>query len=244
MKILSLMALFLGVVFMALFSLADSGRETVDEGDFQKRRLRGRHHTPVAPNLKIGQITSAGPGCPQGTYAHSVSPDGSALSILFDRFQVEVENSKRQRRQRTSCRLMIPLNVESGYQVSVAKIDMRGYLYLPNLGQARISNKYYFSKGENIRNRRRIVRRKLKFQGPVDEDFVVSAEMQRPSWSPCSKSITLNVESRLSVRLHKQSPEGGIGVVDSLDGDIGGGGATNYFLTWRKCRQKRKASRI
>lgn len=35
-------------------------------------------------------VTYSGTGCPQGTVSTAISPDGSALSVLFDEFRVEV----------------------------------------------------------------------------------------------------------------------------------------------------------
>ncbi len=41
-------------------------------------------------SVTFREITYAGSGCPQGTVSTAISPDGSALSVLFDEFRTEV----------------------------------------------------------------------------------------------------------------------------------------------------------
>ncbi len=41
-------------------------------------------------SVTFREVTYAGSGCPQGTVSTAISPDGSALSVLFDEFRTEV----------------------------------------------------------------------------------------------------------------------------------------------------------
>ena len=43
-------------------------------------------------NITFDQIITNGSGCPQGSVTSIVSPDGTAMSLLFDEFRVEVPN--------------------------------------------------------------------------------------------------------------------------------------------------------
>lgn len=43
-----------------------------------------------AQNVTFREVTYSGTGCPQGTVSTAISPDGSALSIIFDEFRAEV----------------------------------------------------------------------------------------------------------------------------------------------------------
>ena len=41
------------------------------------------------PGISLGYPGYGGTGCPQGTASATLSPDGTALSVLFDQFVVE-----------------------------------------------------------------------------------------------------------------------------------------------------------
>lgn len=43
-----------------------------------------------AQSVSFKEVTYSGSGCPQGTVATAISPDGSSLSIIFDEFRAEV----------------------------------------------------------------------------------------------------------------------------------------------------------
>lgn len=81
----------------------------------------------------IGQPVIDGNGCPAGTVRAVESPDGSAISILFDNFKVEVNPGRYTKEQmRRHCRFQIPINLKAGYNLDLSQIDYRGFADLNN----------------------------------------------------------------------------------------------------------------
>jgi type 1 fimbria pilin len=63
---------------------------------------------------------TAGNGCPSNSTSHAITPDGTTLSILFDKYIAEPGNK--------SCNIAIPVHVPNGFQVSTLKADFRGFV--------------------------------------------------------------------------------------------------------------------
>ncbi len=81
----------------------------------------------------IGQPRIDGNGCPAGAVRAVQSPDGSAISILFDDFKVEVNPGRYSKEQmRRFCRFQIPINLKAGYNIDLSQIDYRGFANLIN----------------------------------------------------------------------------------------------------------------
>jgi hypothetical protein len=78
--------------------------------------------------FRIGQPMLDGDGCPSGAVSAAISPDGTAISILFDNFMLEVARGTYTMPQlRRYCRFRIPLDLQPGYNLDVSKIDYRGF---------------------------------------------------------------------------------------------------------------------
>jgi hypothetical protein len=83
-----------------------------------------------AQSFELGLAEVSGSGCPAGTAASVVSPDGNEVSILFDKFSIELAAG--QRVSTVSCQIRIPVtNITPGYQVAAATFDYRGFAQLP-----------------------------------------------------------------------------------------------------------------
>jgi hypothetical protein len=80
-------------------------------------------------SYQLGTATFSGNGCPSGSAAVSVSPDGSAISFLFDRFSAQTVGNHMA--GAVSCVVQIPLTVTSGYVVDATYLDFRGFAALP-----------------------------------------------------------------------------------------------------------------
>lgn len=81
--------------------------------------------------FQVGQPVIDGDGCPTGSVRAIVSPDGSAISILFDQFQVQISPGRYQMPQlRRSCHFSLPINVAAGWNLAVSQIDYRGFAQL------------------------------------------------------------------------------------------------------------------
>jgi hypothetical protein len=80
---------------------------------------------------QIGQPIVDGDGCPSGSVSATISPNGTAISIIFDQFQIELGPGRYAKPQMMrNCRFRIPLNLQPGYNIDVSKIDYRGFANL------------------------------------------------------------------------------------------------------------------
>ena len=82
-----------------------------------------------ADSIQLGNPEYGGTGCPAGTASVSLSPDNSAISILFDQYVVEAGGAKAF--DRKNCNIAVPVHVPQGFSVSVIAIDYRGFVQLP-----------------------------------------------------------------------------------------------------------------
>lgn len=83
------------------------------------------------PPFEVGRPIIDGDGCPSGSVSAAISPDGTAISLLFDQFSLEIARGTYQMPQlRRYCRFRIPLNLQAGYNLDVSKIDYRGFANL------------------------------------------------------------------------------------------------------------------
>ena len=69
--------------------------------------------------LQLGYPGHAGSGCPAGTASASLSPDGSALTLLFDQYKAEAGGMTGLSMDRKTCNISIPVLVPEGYSVSI-----------------------------------------------------------------------------------------------------------------------------
>lgn len=78
-----------------------------------------------------------GDGCPSGSVSAVVSPDGTAISLLFDQFSLSIQPGKYVMPQlRRFCRFRIPLDLAAGFNLDVSKIDYRGFAHILNGNRA------------------------------------------------------------------------------------------------------------
>ena len=167
--------------------------------------------------------------CPAGTYSVVNSPDGSALSILFDNFLINAAAGSGST-NRISCSIQVPLNLPDGYSLGVYKVDYRGYAHLSAKQLAELSVDYTFG----TRNKSRNFQRKIK--GAHDGDFLFSETigaglMKRVG---CGDDAVLNVTAALVLNTTLQPGEAMV-ALDSVDGAPKGG--LIYRFDLKKCGQ-------
>jgi len=175
----------------------------------------------------LDEITHGGTGCPQGTLAATISPDGQAVTVNFDAYVAEVgpETSPTVRK---FCDINLPLHIPPGWQYSLVELDYRGYLALDPRVEARQTSEYYFQgqQGPSFSS---------VWTGPEDRDFdftdIIGIETHNWAWSPCyeQRHLTLKTSMVLNNRRNRQ----GYGLIstDSIDAEI----YHVYSLSWRQC---------
>lgn len=179
-----------------------------------------------AQGLRLGDPAYGGSGCPAGTASVTLSPDASALSILFDSFIAEAGSSTGRRVDRKSCNISIPVHVPQGYSVSVIQVDYRGFNLVPAMGaMTRLDTEYFWAGSRGPRMSR-------LFRGPLTDNYTVSDGLIASAtvWTPCGASVNLRVNSSIMAQANSRNDQTMI-TVDSADVSSG----LIYHLQWRRC---------
>lgn len=173
--------------------------------------------------VSLGQPAYGGTGCPAGSASVTLSPDNTALSILFDSYVAEAGNGRRV--DRKSCNISVPVQVPQGYSVSVFQVDYRGFNSVPRGGQARFDAEYFWAGARGPRISR-------TFVGPYNDVYTVSDGLIASAmvWSPCGASVNLRVNTSMMAQTNARQ-EQTLATVDSADITSG----VIYHLQWRRC---------
>lgn len=179
----------------------------------------------LATPLRLGVPAYGGSGCPAGTASVVVSPDQTAISILFDQFIAESGGSTGRRFDRKSCNLAIPVYVPGGYSVSIIAVDYRGFNVLPSGARSRFEAEYFWSGARGPR----IIR---DFFGPLNQGFSVRDELAAHSyvWTPCGASVNLRVNASIYNQTNYWQQQT-LTSIDSADVT----GQIVFHLNWRRC---------
>ena len=170
-------------------------------------------------------------GCPEGSYSTVISPDGTTLSILFDKFTVQSMSTSAGGNERKVCRISAPLNLPSNYSIGVYKVDYRGFAKLAAKQEAQLEVQYFLGPQDNEHGR--VFKRKVK--GPHENDYLFTenigaGQMKRVG---CGTAAVLNVSIILGLNGNLRTGE----AMASLDTtDAVRGGALVYHLNLKKCR--------
>lgn len=175
-------------------------------------------------------FAQVGNGCPEGSYSIIMSPDGTTLSILFDRFTIESNAIASGAPPGMVCRIAAPLNLPANYSIGVYKVDYRGFAKLAAKQGVELNVQYFL--GPHGNENGRVFKRKIK--GPHTSDYVFTetigaGQMKRVG---CGISAMLN----LSIALSLDGDLGGGTAMASLDTtDAAPGGALVYHFNLKKC---------
>ena len=169
-------------------------------------------------------------GCPEGSYSIVLSPDGSALSLLFDQFTIESGRISDGEIQRKVCRISSPLNLPANHSIGVYKVDYRGFAKLGAKQQAELDVQYFLGPRDNEHGR--VFKRKIK--GPKEGDYLFSetigaGQMKRAG---CGAAAMLDVGITLSLDAKQQSGQA-MATLDTTD--AAPLGALVFHLNLKKC---------
>lgn len=176
-------------------------------------------------DIRLGNPSYGGTGCPGGTASASLSPDAKSLSILFDSYTLEAGRTTGKRMDRKSCNVAIPVHVPQGYSLSIFQVDYRGFNSLPAGSNSQFNVEYFFAGSNGPRYSQR-------FTGPVDRDFEISNKIAAESvvWSACGADTILRTNSNMVVNTNSRGDQT-FASVDSADIKAG----IIYQLQWRRC---------
>jgi hypothetical protein len=187
-------------------------------------------HAQSLPDIRLGIPGNGGPGCPQGTVSATLSPDETALSILFDQFVVEAGGNAGRPMGYSSCNLSIPVHIPQGYSVSIIQVDYRGYNSLPRSASSVLSTNYFFNAAGGSGGRGVTLSR--QFRGPADAQYLTTDRIAAEAvvWTPCGADANLRVNT--SMRVSSPRMEYAMSTVDSADISAG----LIYHIQWRRCQ--------
>lgn len=169
-------------------------------------------------------------GCPEGSYSIVASPDGTSLSLLFDKFTLESSRVPGSPMPRKVCRISAPLNLPANHSIGVYKVDYRGFAKLFARQETNLEVQYFL--GPHDTEHGRVFKRKVK--GPREGDYLFTetigaGQMKRVG---CGTTAVLNVNITLSLNGVQQVGE----AMSSLDTtDTTRGGSLVYHLDLKKC---------
>ncbi len=127
------------------------------------------HNLPqvfAQPNepIRIRGVHYGGTGCPGNSVDTYVSPDASAMTLIFDQYVAEVGPGISASASRKFCNLVVDMVVPSGWQFSVFQVDYRGFADLKSATTGYMNSSYYFSGSDARTNTRTTTAR---FSGPI-----------------------------------------------------------------------------
>jgi len=174
----------------------------------------------------LGNPGYAGSGCPSGSASVTLSPDYTALSILFDNYIAEAGGNSRRTMDRKSCNISVPVHVPQGYSVSLIKIDYRGFAAIPQGGRGVFRAEYFWA---GVRGPDFIVNR----QEPYDGNFLLQDELvaSAVTWSRCGQSIILRANTSTEIYTNRYNDQAML-TIDSADVSTG----LLYHLQWKRCQ--------
>lgn len=176
--------------------------------------------------IRLGQPAYGGTGCPGGSASATLSPDETALSILFDSYVAEAGASVGKTLDRKSCNISVPVQVPQGYSVAIFQVDYRGFNLIPGRGAyTRLDTEYFWAGSRGPRFSR-------VYSGPQTDNYTQSDGLiaQTLVWTPCGASVNLRVNSSVMAKTNGLMEDTMI-TVDSADLTSG----LIYHLQWRRC---------
>lgn len=173
-------------------------------------------------SVYIRSINYAGTGCPAGTVAMNISPDRQALEIFFASFIAEGGRGVPLSQSRKNCQINLDLAYPSGWQYTVASLDLRGYVQLARGATAVESDTFYFQ-GQSAAT----ARLSTTFRGPISQNYQVRDTLGISSqvWSPCGANRALNINLQAYV-------SGGDGLI-TIESPLNLNNA--FRIQWRRC---------
>ncbi|DAZ99065.1 TPA: hypothetical protein N0F65_008370 [Lagenidium giganteum] len=175
--------------------------------------------------FKFGSPTFFGSGCPAGTVRLVPSTDGQTFSVLFSAYNAQTSSSST--RQRKSCNLAVPVDVQPGFSVAIFKVDYRGNVYVGgNDGSnARFDTEYFFAGSRGPSSN-------AKWDKAIDDNVLLTVDAAAIVWSPCGASTNFRVNSAITAFKPSPSASDVQIAIDSADATTGG---FRYYVQYQQC---------
>lgn len=145
---------------------------------------------PETGTVSIGSFTHGGSACPAGSVAANISPDATALTIIFDNWVVEMDDTPAPVVTR-QCRLDMKLVAPAGWRYAILGLDYRGFADLEAGARAEQTASYRFNGGAVGQLN------PMLLTGPLSTDYINSTEIALTNlpWSSCGGDMTLTIDT-------------------------------------------------
>ncbi|MGI0117730.1 DUF4360 domain-containing protein [Zooshikella sp. RANM57] len=177
--------------------------------------------------VTIDIVKNSGTGCPSGTVAATVAPDGKSFVLGFDAYIAEVGPNIPNREGRKNCTLTAQLNIPNGYSFTIVDVNYRGYAALEEGVNALQQSRYFFAGYPQE------ARLKTEFNGPYDDNYLISDRLGLHSvvWSSCGAKEPVVVSTELRVNNNGNTNARGLITTDTIDGKL----THQYGIQFREC---------
>ncbi len=150
---------------------------------------------PAQPAVTMMAPEYGGNGCPQGSSAASLSPDGQKMAVLFDSYTVEAGGPNGRALGRGTCSLAIAVDVPPNVSIAVFSVDFLGFNLLPDGATSQFRAEYFFAGDQGVPI-------ETDFTGPLSADFVVQNPIAEDAlvWSACGEDVILRANTSVLLR--------------------------------------------
>lgn len=185
---------------------------------------------PAPFPIKVEVMRTSGPGCPAGSISAALSPDSTAVSILFDSLQLDQPaNSVLEKK---FCMITLGIRFAGQYRVAIVGSDVRGFVGVPAQARGGIRVQHWSIFGSTKHHERmKFVR---EFVGPAQENVQMQNRFHdMPLWSYCGTQMNNTTQfMTISIEVSGQNAnpaENSVTAVDSFDFTTS---PLSYQLAW------------
>ena len=180
----------------------------------------------ASPMIRLGDATFFGSGCPNDTVRVVPSSDGQTVSVLFSSYVAKTDGSTT--RDRKSCNLAVPVDVNAGFRVGIVQVDYRGYATVPRIkgASAAFNAEYFFATTQGPKQAK-------SYAPGFDGDVFLSDKVTTITWSLCGASSIFRVNTAITAtKLAARHKDVSI-AVDTADATTKR--RFTYYLKYERC---------
>jgi hypothetical protein len=190
---------------------------------------------PRASDINITSVTSTGSGCPQRSFTTSLSPDGTAITLGFDIFEIYIGPGTVIADRSKTCIIHVTADYRSGYTFGVQGTTWHGYEYMSDKMTGSFQSTYMFAGNSTANTSPSTTTRASLIGGQLSEVYTAHAAIPESgvTWAPCSPDpgrITLQVTSRIALTTQDTKPYGTIDDFPPLSLSV-----QQVHLGWKPC---------
>lgn len=179
---------------------------------------------PAPGEVHIEELSYAGSGCPEDSTSILLTPNGQALTVLFDDFIAEDGPGVPSARRRRDCHIVAELAYPDGWQYTIFRVNYRGGALLDEETWGRQQARLHILGAGAMPSHMRI-------NGPFVEDYRIESEIapNARAWSQCHGPGTLTIDA--SIHAHARHQHTAVMTVYSIDSVV----EQTYEIEWRRC---------